>query len=119
LVNEVRFWSTKYLSMSYLLGANFTFFAYHLAFKHLKLYVGIPLTVATFFVSRNLIMKNCMERVYWPVEGVYNRLREEQKKKKEESKVRKPRVEATSEDLKKMQLMNENKAALSAEQIAE
>lgn len=84
LVSEIRFWSTKYISVSWLLGANITFFAYHMAFKHMKRYVGIPLTIATFFVSRNLIMKGCMDRIYWPLDGIYKRMRAEDKQRKEE-----------------------------------
>ena len=59
------------MSLSWLLGLNIAFFGYHLAFKHLKLFVGIPLTVVSFFVSRNLIMRNCMDKIYFPLNPLY------------------------------------------------
>jgi len=81
LVGEARFWMTKYLFLSWLGGANITFFSYHLLFKHLKLYVGIPFTIATFFLSRNLIMKNFMDKIYFPIAPLYEKMRSEDKKK--------------------------------------
>ncbi len=81
LVGEVRFWTTKYYFLSWLGGANIAFFGYHLAFKHLKRYIGLPVTVATFFVSRNLIMKRCMDKVYYPLQPLYEKMRAEEKKK--------------------------------------
>lgn len=80
LVNEVRFWATKYITLSWVLGINITFFAYQLAFKHMKRYVGLPLTVATFFLSRNLIMKSCMDKIYYPLVPLYDRVRGEDKR---------------------------------------
>jgi hypothetical protein len=79
LVAELRFWATKYITLSYILAANITFFAYHGALRHLKKYVGLPLALATFFVSRNIIMRNCMDRIYWPIEPVYKRIRGDEK----------------------------------------
>lgn len=114
LVGEVRFWATKYICLSYLLAANITFFTYHLALKHLKRYVGLPMTFALFFVSRNLLMRNCMDRVYWPLEPVYTRIRGDDKAKKIT-----PAIEASPEDLKKVQDMTTKKAEVSAEHMAE
>lgn len=81
LLNEIRFWAAKYVTLSYVLGANITFFSYHFAFKHMKLYVGIPLTIATFFVSRNLLMKNCMDKIYFPLYPIYQKVRGDEKRK--------------------------------------
>ena len=81
LVNEVRFWATKYVTLSWVLGANLAFIGYQLAFKHLKKYVGIPLTFVSFFVSRNLIMKSCMDKIYYPLLPIYERIRAEDKKR--------------------------------------
>lgn len=81
LVNEVRFWATKYVTLSWILGVNIAFIGYHFAFKHLKKYVGIPLTFVTFFVSRNLIMKSCMDKIYYPLLPIYERIRAEDKKR--------------------------------------
>ena len=35
----------------------------------------MPLGFVTFLVSRNLIMRNCMDRIYYPGEMVYKRYR--------------------------------------------
>ncbi len=67
LVNEIKFWATKYITMSWLGGINIAFFAYHCGLKHLRKYIGLPLTFIIFFESRNLIMKNCMDRIYFPI----------------------------------------------------
>lgn len=77
----MRFWTTKYYLLSWIGGANFAFFAYHLAFKHFKPFIGLPLTAVTFFLSRNLIMKNCMDKVYYPLLPLYQKMRSEDKKK--------------------------------------
>jgi hypothetical protein len=81
LVGETRFWATKYYLISWLGGFNIAFFCYHLAFKYLKLYVGLPITFATFFISRNLIMKSCMNKIYYPISPLYEKIRAEDKKK--------------------------------------
>jgi hypothetical protein len=81
LVNEVKFWATKYIILSWICGLNIAYFGHQLAFKNLKLYVGIPLTIATFFLSRNLIMKSCMDKIYFPLLPVYAKLRGEDKRK--------------------------------------
>ena len=79
LINEIKFWATKYLVLSYIGGINIAYFAYHLAFKKLRRYVGLPLTFITFFECRNLIMKNCMDKIYFPIEPLYKELRGEEK----------------------------------------
>ena len=78
-MGEVRFWAAKYMLVSWLLGLNIAFFGYHFAFKHIKLYLGLPLTAATFFVSRNLIMRNCMDKIYFPLKPLYDQLKAEEK----------------------------------------
>eukprot|EP00347_Sterkiella_histriomuscorum_P017785 403348002 len=79
LVNEIKFWATKYLILSYVAGINISYFAYHMGLKKLKLYVGLPLTFVVFFESRNIFMKNFMDKIYFPIEPIYNQLREDEK----------------------------------------
>jgi hypothetical protein len=79
-LNEIKFWATKYLLLSWLLGINAAFFAYHLGLKHLRKYLGIPLTFIVFFETRNLAMRNCMDKIYFPIEGLYYKVRGEEKK---------------------------------------
>ena len=81
LVSEIRFWATKYLVLSWVGGINLAFFAYNLGFKHLKKYVGIPLTFVTFFLSRNMIMKSCLDKIYFPIAPLYEKMRGEEKRK--------------------------------------
>ncbi len=79
----MRFWATKYLALAWVGGLNIAFFGYQLAFKHMKVYVGLPLTLATFWLSRNLIMKACMDKIYYPLVPVYERMRGEDKRKEQ------------------------------------
>ena len=83
LVGDSRFWMTKYLFLSWLGAANIAFFSYNLFFKHLKRYVGLPLTYVTLFLSRNLIMKNCLDKIYFPIAPIYEKIRSEDKKKEQ------------------------------------
>ena len=79
----MRFWATKYLVLSYVGGLNISFLAWHLGIKNLKAYLGIPLVIATFFISRNFIMKNCMDKIYFPIKPIYDKLRQEEKRKEQ------------------------------------
>ena len=63
------------MSISYLIGFQAAAFGYFGAFRHLKLYVGLPLTVITYALSRNFVLKTCMNRLYYPVEPLYEEVR--------------------------------------------
>ena len=63
------------VSISYLVGFQAAVFGYFGAFRHLKLYIGIPLTAVTFALSRNLALKSCINRLYYPVEPLYEEVR--------------------------------------------
>ena len=81
LINEVRYWTAKYMNMSTLLGANIGFLTYRVLVTSLHWYVALPLGVASYFVSRNLIMRNCMDRVYFSTEHIFKRYRSAELKK--------------------------------------
>ena len=66
------------VAASYLIGLKCAAFAYFGALRHMKLYVGLPLTVVTFAMSRNLAMKSCINRLYYPVEPLYDEVRRHQ-----------------------------------------
>lgn len=104
LVDEVRFWTAKYMMMSNLLGVNIGYFSYRVMATSLHWYVAAPLGFATFFVSRNLIMRNCMDRIYFSIEHVFKRFRDESKvsEKAEETK-KKPEI--SKEDKAKHEIM--------------
>ena len=63
------------VGISYLIGVQATLFAYFGAFRHLKLYVGLPLTAATFILARNFSMKSCVDRLYYPLDPLYEDVR--------------------------------------------
>ncbi len=65
--------------ISWLAGLNLGFFAWHAGLKHLKLYYAIPLTFLIFFESRNMVMKNCMDKIYYPLEPLYRKVRKDHK----------------------------------------
>lgn len=116
LVSEVRFWAAKYIAVSWLLGLNVAFLGYHLAFRNLKRYVGVPLTVASFFVTRNLVMRNCMDKIYYPLEPLYKAMKAEEKQlaaKATEKPTGKP------EDRQRHEFIQEHQRKVSAETQAE
>lgn len=123
LVGEVRFWTTKYYLLSWIGGANLAFFGYHLFFKHLKPYLGFPATLVTFFLSRNLIMKSCMDKVYYPLSPLYTKIRAEEKKKvqllKDTKDLLGKETKITDDDLKKQQQLTASIVAHTEEEIAE
>ena len=77
-VNELRFLSTRMMGLSVLAGLNFTAFAYFGAIRHFKLYIGIPLTVTTFFLMRNYELKLYMMKMYYSIEPLYEEVRRHQ-----------------------------------------
>ena len=74
-VSELRFLTTRMVSISYLVGLNCAAFAYFAGFRHLKPFVGVPFTLITFYLARNFSMKRCMDRLYYPVEPLYEEVR--------------------------------------------
>lgn len=115
LVSEVRFWAAKYIAVSWLIGLNVAFLGYHLAFKNLKRYVGLPLTVATFFVTRNLVMRNCMDKIYYPLHQLYKAMKAEEK----QLKASKATAAPLPEDRKRHEFIQEHQRQVSAEAQAE
>ncbi|CDW77492.1 UNKNOWN [Stylonychia lemnae] len=85
LVNEIRFWATKYITMAWIGGLNIGYLSYHFGLKKLKRFVGIPLTFIVFFESRNLIMKSCMDKIYFSLEPLYIEMRANDKKKEQKA----------------------------------
>ena len=77
-VSELRFLMMRLVGVSYLVGLNCAAFAYFGAFRHLKLYVGVPLTVVTFALARNFSIKGSMDRLYYPMEPLYDEVRKHQ-----------------------------------------
>lgn len=62
---------------STVIGANLGFFSYHVLKLKLYWYVAAPLAASVWFLSRNLIMKNCVDRIYYAGEHIYNQYRQE------------------------------------------
>jgi hypothetical protein len=73
----MKFWSVKYIFMSWMLGLNASFLLYHAAFKHMKLYVGIPLTLIVFSQTKNLMFYQCLNKIYYPIEPLYFKVKKE------------------------------------------
>ena len=101
--------SFKYLLASYLLGLNAAFLGYAGAFHRLKLYLGIPLTILTFTQVRNYTLNNCLGRLYYPVEPLYEEVRNENKA------FRRPKVETKFVPAKEREdLTDQDKAKIEA-----
>ena len=60
---------------STILGLNIGYFSYLIMKMRLYWQVAMPLAVTVWFVSRNSILRNCMDRIYYPCEEVYKKLR--------------------------------------------
>ena len=71
----MRFMMAHLMSITYLVGLNAAAISYCLAFRRLKLYVGIPLTFATYILARNFSMKHCMDQIYYPMLPLYQDVR--------------------------------------------
>ena len=52
-----------------------TLLAYCLAFRHLKPYVALPLVFGTALLTRNLVSKFALERIYFCLEPIYQEIR--------------------------------------------
>lgn len=103
LTNTMKFQSKKYMNCCTLLGVNIGFFSYHLLKFRLYWYVAMPIGYGIYFFSRNTLMKNCIDRIYYPLEGVYNKLRnlENPDKNKQVNEEVKKKKEISKEDLAK------------------
>ena len=67
------------LGVSHIIGLNASSFAYFFVFRNrLKLYLSIPLTIISFFQAKNLATKSFVERVYKPIEPIYEEIRQHQ-----------------------------------------
>ena len=99
LVNELRFWATKYIILAWIGGINLAYLSYHVAFRHLKRFIGLPLTFIVFFEGRNMLMKNCMDKIYYPLEPLYQRLRKTDKKETEVKKKQIAPIDALKKQL--------------------
>ena len=78
-VNDIRFWTQKYMLISTILGINSGFFTYKILSLSLHWYIALPIGFATFYVSRNLIMKNSLDRIYFSLQDIFFRFRDESK----------------------------------------
>ena len=67
------------LGVSAIIGLNAASFTYFFILRNrLKFYLSIPLTVITFFQAKNLATKSFIERAYWPIEPIYEEIRQHQ-----------------------------------------
>ena len=74
-VNELRVWSKKYLDMTTILGLNLGWFTYQILKTSLHWYVAMPLGFTVYFLGRNVLTRNCMDRIYYSSEHVYKKFR--------------------------------------------
>ena len=71
-MNEMRFQMTRLLSVSKLMGMNCLLLFYIVGgFHERKMFIALPLLFAAYQVSTNLMMKNCMDSVYYPIRPLY------------------------------------------------
>lgn len=73
-MNEMRYLMTRLVGVSYLLGINCAIAGYFMGLGRLRWYVSAPTTFVVFFLSRNLVMKNCIDKVYYPVQPLYQQV---------------------------------------------
>lgn len=133
LVNDLRFQTKKYTVLSTVLGLNGGFWSYHIMKTRLYWYVALPLSFGVAFVSRNLVMRNTMDRIYYPIESVYKHIRKLELKKieldqkmsesigeklKNEKPKDKHKVEVSKEDLAKGEILRKRNQNLIVEEYA-
>lgn len=75
LSNDLKFHAKKYMVSSYVIGANVWMFSYQLFKLRLYWYIALPLSFGVGFVVRNLVMKNCIDRIYYPGHQIYHKYR--------------------------------------------
>ena len=63
------------MNLSYLVGGNIGFFLYQGMKTTMHWYIALPLSFGAYFLSRNLILRNCMDRIYYSLEPIYLKLR--------------------------------------------
>ena len=66
-VDELRFHMARIVGISYVCGLNAALFSYWLLFRKLKVYLGVPLTLCVFYQTRNLIVRNSLDKIYYPI----------------------------------------------------
>lgn len=69
---------TRLVTVSNILGANLALFAFT-AGKLAKAnwYVQIPLMLGIFYTSRNIVMRNCLDGIYYPLRPLYQNVWQE------------------------------------------
>lgn len=68
LVDDLRTHSNQYMKISNIFGLNVGFFSYQIMKIKLHWYIALPIAFSSFFVSRNVILRNCMDRIYYSSE---------------------------------------------------
>ena len=66
-MDDMRYQMTRLVMISHLLGFNLALASYFCGFGKLRWYVSTPLTFATYFLFRNLVMKNLIDKIYYPI----------------------------------------------------
>ena len=77
-INDLRFWSGKYYQLSNLIAINAGFFSYQIMRTKLYWYIAAPLAFTTAFITRNVVMRNVMNRIYYASESTYTKFREDE-----------------------------------------
>lgn len=66
-MDDLRYQVTRLVGVSTIIGLNCGLLAYALTRNQLRWYVHLPLCFVIFCESRNHVMKQCMDRIYYPV----------------------------------------------------
>ena len=94
--------------------------AYNVYRLKLYWYVSLPLGLYTGYLSRNFIMRNCIDRIYYPGEALYKQMRAsdpEVLKQLEEKGLKKKKPEPTPEDKVKKEILRVRDKNLRAEHV--
>jgi len=57
----------RIVGISYICGLNAALISYWLLFRNLKVYLGVPLTLCVYYQTRNLTVRNSLDRIYYPI----------------------------------------------------
>ena len=64
---------------SVILAANVSFFSYHTFLRNLKFVFKVPLSLFIYFYFLNRVVKNYIDRLYFPMRDIFKQIRPDKK----------------------------------------
>ena len=78
-VHEMKLWSNRYYLLSTVAGLNVAFFLFMCLPKRVNIVANVFFAGCGFFVTRNWMLRNSLDRIYYPMEDVLKGLTNSEK----------------------------------------